>query len=266
MVHCETANHTAKHNYNHKNERKENENIRTGCSKIHENGNVYKVYTNSIGMEFVLIPSGKFMMGTTKDATSRPVHEVTISKPFYLGKYPVTQREWVLIMGSNPSSFKGHDKHPVEQVSWDDAQDFVAKLNSKEATDKYRLPSEAEWEYACRAGTTGKYHFGNKESDLEDYGWYSGKTTHPVGLKKANPWGLYDMNGNVWEWCEDKWHSSFEDVPVDGSAWESGSSSLRVDRGGCWSSLSRFCCSALRSANIAKDNMGFTGFRLLKEV
>ncbi|MBP1908393.1 formylglycine-generating enzyme family protein [Methanolobus bombayensis] len=266
MVHCETANQIAKHNYSHNDEQKENEKINNGSIKAHENENVCEVCTNSIGTEFLLIPAGKFMMGSKKDSTSSPIHEVTISKPFYLGKYPVTQREWVLIMGSNPSFFKGHDNHPVEQVSWDDAQEFVSKLNSKEGTHKYRLPSEAEWEYACRAGTTSKYYFGDDESDLNDYGWYSGKTTHPVGQKKPNPWGLYDMNGNVWEWCEDKWHSNFEDAPADGSAWEYSPSSLRVDRGGCWSSLSRFCCSALRSANIANDPFGFTGFRLLREV
>lgn len=150
-------------------------------------------------------------------------------------------------MDSNPSCFQDHNDHPVEQVSWDDAQEFVEKLNANETTDKYRLPSEAEWEFACRAGTTTKYPFGDNESDLDEYGWYLGNTTHPVGQKKPNLWGLYDMHGNVWEWCQDRWHSYFEGAPVDSSAWESDTSSLRVDRGGCWSSLSRFCWSSRRS-------------------
>ncbi|MDK2947891.1 MAG: hypothetical protein PWQ63_1051 [Methanolobus sp.] len=266
MVHCETVNRIDKDNNRHNDGQNEAGKYTNGCIEGIDNKNTGKVYVNSIGIEFVLIPSGKFMMGSKQDATARPVHEVTISEPFFLGKYPVTQKEWISIMGSNPSLFKSHDNHPVEQVSWDDVQEFISKLNKKEGTDKYRLPSEAEWEYACRAGTTSKYHFGDDESDLDDYGWYSGKTTYPVGQKKPNPWGLYDMNGNVWEWCEDKWHSSFEGAPEDGSAWGDSSSFLRIDRGGCWSSLSRFCRSALRSANIADDRMGFTGFRILKEV
>ncbi|WP_094226984.1 formylglycine-generating enzyme family protein [Methanolobus psychrotolerans] len=266
MVHCETVNRIDKRNNRYNSEQNGTEKITKGYVKASENENLFKIYTNSIGMEFVLIPAGKFMMGSKQDVTARPVHEVTISKAFYLGKYPVTQREWMSIMGSNPSFFKGHYNHPVEQVSWNDAQEFVNKLNAKEGTDKYRLPSEAEWEFACRAGTTTKYSFGDNESDLDEYGWCSGKTTHPVGQKKPNPWGLYDMNGNVWEWCEDKWHSSFEGSPVDGSAWKYSTTSLRVDRGGCWSSLSRYCRSALRSANIASDRMGFTGFRLLREL
>src|SRR5665648_172810 len=153
-------------------------------------------------MKFTHIPAGEFMMGSSPDEKYRhdlegPVHKVTISKPFYLGTYPVTQREWKAVMGDDPSFFKGDDL-PVEQVSWNDVQDFIKKLNEKEDADNYRLPSEAEWEYVCRAGATTRYSFGDDESKLAEYAWYkdnSGGKTHPVGQKKPNPWGLYDMNG-----------------------------------------------------------------------
>jgi formylglycine-generating enzyme required for sulfatase activity len=168
-------------------------------------------FTNSIGMEFVLIPAGAFEMGSPSNEAGRddddgPIHQVTIKNAFYMGKYEVTQEQWRAVMGDNPSYFTGNDNLPVEQVSWDDVQEFIRKLNAKEGTDKYRLPSEAEWEYACRAGTTTRYSFGDSESRLGEYAWYtdnSGSKTHPVGQKKPNPWGLYDMHGNVWEWVLD---------------------------------------------------------------
>ncbi len=238
---------------------------------------------NSIGMEFVLIPAGEFQMGSNESDDEQPVHKVKISKPFYLGKYPVTQKEWQDVMGNNPSYFKG-DNNPVENVSWNDVQEFVEKLNAKEGTDKYRLPSEAEWEYACRAGTTTRYSFGDSESKLVEYAWYSGYdtydeliknkdkivnegSTHPVGLKKHNPWGLYDMHGNVVEWCQDRWHDSYEGAPTDGSAWEDGSSSYRVFRGGGWYYFARRCRSALRIGDDLDHRInGTLGFRLLMEV
>ena len=132
-------------------------------------------------------------------------HKVTIKNSFYLGKSSVTQKQWKKIMGKNPSHFKGEDR-PVEMVSWKEVQKFVTKLNEKEGTDKYRLPSEAEWEYACRAGTQTRYYFGDDESKLNEYAWYaenSGSQTHSIGQKKPNSWGLYDMHGNVWEWVQD---------------------------------------------------------------
>ncbi len=219
---------------------------------------------NSLGMEFVLIPAGEFLMGSEKCADERPVHKVAIEKSFYIGKYPVTQGEWVSIMDDNPSSSISDDL-PVEHVSWNDVQEFIRRLNTRENTDKYRLPSEAEWEFACRAGTTSKYSFGNDESDLAEYAWYSGDRMHTVGQKRPNKWGLHDMHGDIWEWCQDRWHANYEGAPVDGSAWEEGSSSLRVDRGGCWSSLARYCRSALRSGNLPGNRYGFTGFRLVME-
>jgi len=225
-------------------------------------------HSNSIGMKFTLIPAGEFMMGLKENVWEQPVHKVKVNKPFYLGTYPVTQREWKAIMGDNPSYFKGDDL-PVEQVSWDDVQKFIRKLNKKEGTDKYRLPSEAEWEYACRAGTTTRYSFGDSESKLGDYAWYrdhSGSKTHPVGKKKPNPYGLYDMHGNVREWVPDTWHGSYNGAPADGSAWESGGGSYRVDRGGGWRSFDNHCRSASRSNVVPGDRLNDFGFRMLEEL
>nr|WP_321419432.1 formylglycine-generating enzyme family protein [uncultured Methanomethylovorans sp.] len=227
-----------------------------------------ETYTNSIGMEFVLIPSGEFEMGYGSS-----VHEVTIGQAYYLGKYEVTQAQWVAIMGDNPSKFEG-DSNPVEEVSWDDVQEFVKKLNAKEGTDKYRLPSEAEWEYACKAGTTTKYSFGDNKSKLGEYAWYSGNsgatrnsgTTYPVGQKKPNPWGLYDMHGNVFEWCQDTCHYSYNGAPTDGSAWEDGSSSDRVLRGGSWFYDSWYCLSVGCYRGDKNSGDFDLGFRLLMEV
>jgi formylglycine-generating enzyme required for sulfatase activity len=219
---------------------------------------------NSIGMKFILIPAGEFYMGSEEDE-EEPVHKVKINNPFYLGTYPVTQREWKAVMGDNPSKFKGDDL-PVEQVSWNDIQEFIKKLNEKEDTDKYRLPSEAEWEYACRAGTTTKYSFGDSESELGDYAWYldnAGDKTHPVGRKKPNSWGLYDVHGNVWEWVQDSWHSNYNGAPNDGSAWESGGG---VFRGGSCSDYARRCRSAVRLRFDPRFRGSVLGFRLLREL
>ena len=145
---------------------------------------------NSIGMELVLIPTGEFMMGSDYyQADERPVHRVVISKPFYLGKYEVTQAQWLDVMGTNPSHFKGDLKRPVERVSWYMVQEFIRRLNVREGHSKYRLPTEAEWEYAARAGSTTQYSFGDNEALLEQYAWYNrndGGTTHPVGQLKSN--------------------------------------------------------------------------------
>jgi parallel beta-helix repeat protein len=234
--------------------------------------------TNTIGMDFVLIPAGEFDMGSPPDEEGRwdcegPVHHVTIGNAFYMGRYEVTQRQWRAIMGDNPSWFTGNDNLPVEQVSWDDVQEFIRKLNGKEGTDKYRLPSEAEWEYACRAGTTTRYSFGDDDASLGDYAWYfnnSGWQTHPVGQKKANPWGLYDMHGNVWEWVEDCVHCSYNGAPTDGSAWvvTCDDGAYRVVRGGSWGYVAGRCRSAFRDGGgqgYRYTNLGF-GFRLFREV
>ncbi len=227
-----------------------------------------KTVVNSIGMKFTLIPAGEFMMGSEEFNSSKPVHTVKIRTPFYLGIYPVTQREWKAIMGNNPSEFNGNDL-PVESISWNEVQDFIKKLNEKEGTNKYRLPTEAEWEYAARAGTTTRYSFVDDDSKLVEYAWYSensGNKTHPVGKKKANPWGLYDVHGNVWEWVQDEWHDTYNGAPNDGSTWEDGVSANRVFRGGSWNYLAGLCRSAYRSNFGPGVRALYLGFRLLQEV
>ena len=224
--------------------------------------------TNSIGTKFALIPAGEFMMGSEDFDLSKPVHTVKIRTPFYLGIYPVTQREWNAIMGNNPSKFNGNDL-PVESVSWNKVQDFIKKLNEKEGTNKYRLPTEAEWEYAARAGTTTQYSFGDDDLKLGEYAWYtknSDNKTHLVGEKGANPWGLYDVHGNVWEWVQDEWHGTYSGAPTYGSAWEDGVSTSRVDRGGGWFDDARRCRSAVRRNDGRGRRSRSLGFRLLQEV
>ncbi len=224
-------------------------------------------------MEFIPIPAGAFPMGLTESEIGRdvgegPVHIVTIKNPFYLGKYQVTQTQWEKVMGSHPSYFKG-DGRPVESVSWDDVQEFIKKFNEMVGTDKYRLPSESEWEYACRAGTTTKYSFGDDESILGDYAWYdenSGGETHPVGQKGVNPWGLYDMHGNVWEWVQDTYHKNYEGAPSDGGAWEDRNSSSRVLRGGGRVGSARSCRSTFRGRDAHGGRDSGVGFRLLRKL
>ena len=231
-----------------------------------------KTITNSIGMEFVLIPAGSFDMGSPSGERGRgsaegPVHRVKIPDGFYLGKYEVTQKQWREVMGDNPSYYEGDDR-PVEIVSWNDAQDFIKKLNQKEGADKYRLPSEAEWEYAARAGTTTRYSFGDDDGKLGEYAWYddnSGDETHPVGQKKPNPWGLYDMHGNVRELTQDR-YGDYDGAPSDGSAWESGDSSHRVVRGGSWDDYAQVCRSARRNRYDPDLRGRYFGFRLLREL
>ena len=188
--------------------------------------------------EMVVLPGGSFLMGSPPDpgpdpfsneqpkpigeANARPQRKVQIQS-FAIGKYEVTQEQWFAMMGNTPTENKGRTL-PVERVSWNDTQQFIAKLNQK-AGQKYRLPSEAEWEYAARAGTTTEWSFGNDESKLSNYAWYGRNSegkTHAVGQKLPNAFGLFDVHGNVWEWTQDCWHHNYASAPTDGSAWTIG--------------------------------------------
>ena len=193
-------------------------------------------------------------------------HQVTLTKQYSMGIYPVTQSEYHQIMGSNPSRFK-RDRHPVEQVRWEDATEFIQKLNGlsgeRTAGRTYRLPTESEWEYACRAGSSRAYCFGEDKARLGEYACYgenSGRKTHPVGQKKPNAWGLYDMHGNVWEWCSD-WYG---DYPRGALTDPTGPSTgrYRVGRGGSWDNEAAFCRSAYRSWDDPSKLILFLGFRL----
>jgi formylglycine-generating enzyme required for sulfatase activity len=247
-----------------------------------------KEITNSIGMKLVLIPKGKFLMGSPPSEEGSEdderQHEVTISRDYYLGAYEVTQGQYMKVMGKNPSHFQGEkvaERHPktgrvvkdvdssnfpVEQVSWEEAVEFCRRLSAlpeeRKAGRVYRLPTEAEWEYGCRAGSKTAYSFGDDSRLLDDYGWYvknAKQMTHPVGQKKANAWGLYDMHGNVWEWCSD-WYGVYPNV---GETDPTGSSNgTRVLCGGSWSDGAAYCRAAYRlwSDPTFRGNNG--GFRL----
>jgi formylglycine-generating enzyme required for sulfatase activity len=208
--------------------------------------------TNSIGVEFVFIPSGSFMMGCNENngfcwEDEAPQHKVIISKPFYLGKYEVTQKQWQALIGYNPSKAKG-DNLPVTNISWNDAVAFTKKLNEKEGVDKYRLPSEAEWEYAIRAGTDTRYFWGNNGEDetKSQYAWLSEYKIQKVGQKKPNAWGLYDMAGNVWEWINDLYQENYYQYsPItDPKGADFGDD--RVMRGGSYKESINFARSAFR--------------------
>lgn len=237
-----------------------NHRLQTQTTNSQQETNLKKSIPNRIGMELVWIPPGSFMMGSENgESNEKPAHQVTIREGFYMGKYEVTQAQWQQVMKANPSNFKD-DSLPVETISWIDAKKFIEKLNEMNDGFAYRLPSEAEWEYACRAGTTGDY-----AGNLDSMAWHkdnSSKQTHPVGQKQANAFGLYDVHGNVWEWCEDVWHKNYNGAPTDGSIWSSGgNSSYRVIRGGSWINF-----SLLRSATRAWNDLGkgesHIGFRV----
>ncbi len=221
-------------------------------------------------IELVQIPAGSFQMGGTGHKNEQPMHGVRIAHPFYLGKYPVTQGQWRAVIGNDPSHFKLGDNHPVEQVSWDDVQQFIARLNQKTGK-RYRLPSEAEWEYACRAGTPTEYSWGNtvgqNNANCNGCGSrWDNKSTSPVGSFEPNPWGLYDMHGNVFEWCQDCWHDDYKNAPTDGRAWgeeNGGDCGRRVVRGGSWGNDPFFLRSAFRFRYTSVFRYNHIGFRLL---
>jgi formylglycine-generating enzyme required for sulfatase activity len=249
-----------------------------------------------LALKMMLIPDGKFQMGSPPEEIGRSdredQHEVTVL-PFCMGKYPVTQEQWRFIAGletidrpldKDPSAFKG-DRHPVEQVSWHDAAEFCARLSIYTGR-QYRLPSEAEWEYACRAWTTTPFHFGETiATDLANYdgtddedGNWSGsyglgpkgeyrRTTTPVDkFDSSNDFGLCDMHGNVWEWCEDHWHGDYREAPND--VWLDKNANVanrRRLRGGSWNHRPQYCRSASRGNNSAHTTDSYTGFRVVCE-
>jgi formylglycine-generating enzyme required for sulfatase activity len=225
------------------------------------------ILINSVGIKFQLISSGKFLMGSTNTTEEKPIHQVKIIQPFYMGIHEVTQAQYEQVTGMNPSKFKG-SLNPVEQVSWVDAVNFCRMLSNlpaeKAAGRTYRLPAEAEWEYSCRAGTTTEYSFGNNDSGLELYAWFesnSGCKTHPVGQKRPNAWGLYDMHSNVWEWCSD-WYKPYR---LDKLLYQQRIVNVfhRVVRSGGWSNHASNCRVASRSGFDPSDRDYDLGFRLV---
>ena len=250
---------------------------------------------NDITLEMIAIPGGTFTMGTEDEEierlvkkfnwdgfrSERPQHQVTVP-PFFMGKYPITQAQWKAIaatakididLETNPSRFKG-DELPVESVKWYQATEFCKRL-SRETKQEYRLPSEAEWEYACRAGTTTPFYFGETiTGKLANYNasyTYSGEPngeyrqqTTPVGQFPPNAFGLYDMHGNVWEWCEDNWHDNYDGAPTDGSVWiENGDDNRSPLRGGSWYDFPDYCRSAYRNNDNRRDGNDDLGFRVV---
>jgi eukaryotic-like serine/threonine-protein kinase len=231
---------------------------------------------SGVMLEMVAISTGKFLRGSPanelqRDSNEGPRNIVTL-RSFYMGRFQVTQAQWQAVMGNNPSFFKG-ENYPIETVSWDDAREFCKRLFWKTGRT-YRLPSEAEWEYACRAGTTTPFHFGPTITpDLANYDGNYGYDNSPkgkyrqlttaVGSFPANAFGLCDMHGNVWEWCEDEWHNHYQGAPTDGSAWTSGKdSTVKTLRGGSWGDNPGKCRSASRLRDSPGTWLMTQGFRV----
>jgi formylglycine-generating enzyme required for sulfatase activity len=219
----------------------------------------------------VSIPGGTLQMGSTDNTFGwamydTPVHEVTLAG-FEIGAYEVTQAQYAAVMGTNPSYYQGPgtENNPVEMVNWYEAREFCTQLSAQTGRT-FTLPSEAQWEYACRAGSTTLYSFGDDDGQLGNYAWYGANSngiTHPVGTKLPNVWGLYDMHGNVLEWCLDSWHSDYTGAPTDGSAWEPETGPTRMVRGGCFAMEAWLCRSAIR-LNAYTESPSFTrGFRVV---
>lgn len=233
-------------------------------------------HKNFMGISFIKIEPGCFQMGLDKTikeikASSKaemPSHKVCIEKPFYLGETEVTQKQWQELMDKNPSKFKSQYR-PVERVSWDDTQEFIKRLNAKEGGNNYRLPSEAEWEYAARAGSTSLYSFGDSNSSLDEYAWFGDKgyggDTHEVAQKKANQWGLYDMHGNVWEWVQDWYDPNYYSNSPDKDPTGPSTGQYRVYRGGSWVGNAINLRSSVRFSGLPVSRSNDIGFRLLRQ-
>lgn len=235
------------------------------CFKVEVNSGKFTV--NGVSFEMVRVEGGTFRMGATAEQEDeawdreKPVHSVTLSS-YYIGKTEVTQALWQAVMGSNPSGFKGADL-PVERVSWDDCQEFIQKLNSLTGRN-FRLPTEAEWEFACRGGNNSRGYKYSGSNNLGSVAWYygnSGGKTHPVGTKAPNELGIFDMSGNVWEWCSDYWYANYTSYSqTDPTGPQSGS--YRVDRGGGWYRGARYCRSSSRNGGNPTDRYYNLGLRL----
>jgi formylglycine-generating enzyme required for sulfatase activity len=215
-----------------------------------------------------------FTMGSDKGpATEQPAHKVTFAYPFQMAKYETTQELFETIAGNNPSRWKG-PRNSVEMVSWDAAHDFCKRITTElrklkliGVDEVIRLPAEAEWEYACRAGTTTKFSFGDEAAKLDEYAWFAGNAKGndpPVGAKKANPWGFYDMHGYVWEWCLDVWRDDYAKAPEDGSPTKMDDAKKRVIRGGAWTSEADACRSAFRRGVAVDHQSADVGFRCVR--
>jgi formylglycine-generating enzyme required for sulfatase activity len=230
--------------------------------------------------EFIPLTPGKgkhpasYVMGTEGgEAPEKPAHKVTFAAPFAVARYEVTQELYQSVMGQEPSKWKG-PRNSVEKVTWDEAVAFCRKatevLRARKLIrpdEEVRLPSEAEWEYACRAGTTTAYSFGDAVKDLTEYAWYKDNSKGhdpPVGKKRGNPWGFHDMHGYVWEWVADGWHPDYKDAPADGSVWQGGQKGEKVIRGGSWAHPADMCRSAYRRALPVGTRSDAVGFRCVR--
>ncbi|WP_421795333.1 formylglycine-generating enzyme family protein [Haliscomenobacter sp.] len=218
--------------------------------------------------ELVLVEGGTLMMGSYENKEEKPVHKVTVSS-FAIGKYPVTQELWIAVAGENPSRFI-NPLHPVERVSWEETQVFFQKINQDTRlpdSHVFRLPTEAEWEYAARGGNrSGGFRYAGGDK-LDEVGWYNDNSqgeTKTVGLKLANELGLYDLSGNVWEWCADHWHGNYQGAPKDGSAWiDKEKDAARVLHGGSWYDASQYCRPSRRNPELPADRDIIVGFRVV---
>ena len=219
-------------------------------------------------MAFVLIPAGSFEMGSERgDADEQPVRSMALDKPFYIGQFEVTQAQWHAVMENDPSQFTGDPSRPVESISWNDARAFIAKLNAMEPGATYRLPTEAEWEYAARAGSAAAYAFGDDAGQLDAYGWYAdnaGNTTHPVGQKQPNAWGVYAMYGGVWEWVQERYGAYPSEAATESVGPPPGN--RRVIRGGSWLSPAKDCRAASRSHAHPTFRGANVGFRFVRTI
>jgi len=228
-------------------------------------------------LELVTIPKGRFLMGSTAASHEGPIRPVNIPA-FLMGKFAVTQKQWRIVAGDfdwsetvlppEPSFFKGN-QHPVERITWYEAVEFCNRLTLKFGRT-FRLPTEAEWEYACRAGSTNSFFFDETKEAIGDYAWYnenSGHHTHPVGQKLPNPWGLYDIVGNAWEWCQDRWHRTYDGAPNDNSPWlEDSVNEGRLLRGASWNAFPGACRSTPRNRMLPSYRAFYYGLRVVCEL